>query len=62
MTSALERAEATLEAADGEGAEEDLEKVRRLKRVYDRSGRAVDVLASTSTERVVEVLGKLEPG
>lgn len=59
MTRALDEAERALEAADGERAERDLEKVRTLQRVYDRSRQAVDVLTSTSLDRIVEVLGRL---
>jgi DNA-binding transcriptional regulator GbsR (MarR family) len=61
MIDALEEAETILEDADGDRAERDLRKVRKLQSLYERSRRAVDVLASSSTERVVEVLGRLKP-
>jgi DNA-binding transcriptional regulator GbsR (MarR family) len=59
MTEGLAEAEAILEDADGERAERDLRKVRRLQEVYDKSRRAVDVLTSAPLERVVEVIGRL---
>lgn len=59
MVRALENAEEILEDADDERAERDLRKVRKFKQVYEQGRRAVDVLTSTSTERVVEVLGRL---
>lgn len=59
MTNALESAEETLEDADDERAERDLERVRDLRRTYEQSRRAVDVLTSTSIERVVDVLSRL---
>ncbi|MFB6163190.1 MAG: GbsR/MarR family transcriptional regulator [Halococcoides sp.] len=59
MSRALEDAIAALESADTERAKRDREKLQSLKRLYDRSERAVDVLTSTSAERVLGVLDRL---
>ena len=59
MSRALADAEETLAAADGERAAEDLEKVRRLKRVYDQFDRFLDVMTSQSLDRIVSVLDRL---
>lgn len=52
MTRALEDAEELLEASDTERADRDLERVRRLKRVYDRSETVVDLLSRLSLSRL----------
>jgi DNA-binding transcriptional regulator GbsR (MarR family) len=59
MTDALDDAETILEDADDERADRDLERVRKLQRVYEQSRRGVDVLTSASLDRVVDMLGRL---
>lgn len=59
MTSALTEAEEALEAADGEQAERDLEKIRDLEGTYARSQRLVDILTSSSIERLTGLLDRL---
>jgi DNA-binding transcriptional regulator GbsR (MarR family) len=59
MTDALDDAETILEDADDERAHRDLERVRKLQRVYEQSRRGVDVLTSASLDRVVDMLGRL---
>jgi len=52
MTRALEEAEAALEAADSERAETDLERVRHLQQVYDRSEAFLDLVTATPADRL----------
>ncbi|RRJ33097.1 GbsR/MarR family transcriptional regulator [Halocatena pleomorpha] len=52
MTRALEDAEELLEASDADRAERDLERVRRLKRVYDQSAVVVDLLSQRSLSQL----------
>ncbi|MFB6150415.1 MAG: GbsR/MarR family transcriptional regulator [Haloarculaceae archaeon] len=59
MSRALDSAAETLEDAEGEQAERDLEKVRRLERVYDRSDRLVSVLTSQPLDRLTGVVERL---
>lgn len=59
MTRALEDAEATLEASDHPQASEDLEKIRTLHTLYERSERVVDLLTSSSIERLAGLLDRL---
>jgi len=59
MSRALAEAEAELEAADTEKAKRDLEKVRRLRSVYDRSETLVDALTSNSLDRLADLVGRL---
>jgi len=56
MTRALDDAEAALEAADTERARADLERVRDLQRLYAQSERFVDVVTSSSAERLRSAL------
>jgi DNA-binding transcriptional regulator GbsR (MarR family) len=52
MTRALDDAEAALEAADGERASRDLERVRELQRVYSRSEAFVDLVTRAPSDRL----------
>jgi DNA-binding transcriptional regulator GbsR (MarR family) len=56
MSRALETAEATLEAADDEQSQADLERVRELHQVYDRSERMVDVVTSERLDRLASLV------
>lgn len=58
MSRALEDAEELLEASDADRAARDLERVRRLERVYDRSETVVDLLSRLSLSRLRELLGR----
>ncbi|QDX40736.1 GbsR/MarR family transcriptional regulator [Salarchaeum sp. JOR-1] len=58
MTRTLADAETALENADTERAQQDLERVRELKRVYDQSERFVDLLTSMSGSRLRTALSK----
>jgi DNA-binding transcriptional regulator GbsR (MarR family) len=59
MTRALDEAAETLEDAESEQAAHDLEKVRKLQRLYDRSDRLVSVLTSQPLERLTAVFDRL---
>ncbi|WP_135821342.1 GbsR/MarR family transcriptional regulator [Halostella litorea] len=59
MSRALSEAEAELEAADTERAARDLEKVRRLRRMYDRSETMIDALTGSSFDRLTDLVGRL---
>lgn len=59
MTSALDEAEATLEAVDQEQAQKDLEKIRQLEQMYDHSQRLVSLLTSSSVNRLSGLLDRL---
>ncbi|WP_121820491.1 GbsR/MarR family transcriptional regulator [Halostella salina] len=59
MSRALAEAEAELEAADTEQAARDLEKVRRLRRMYDRSETMIDALTSSSLDRLTDLVSRL---
>ena len=52
MSRALDSAAETLEDAEGEQAARDLEKVRKLQRIYDRSERVVSAVTGTSADRL----------
>jgi DNA-binding transcriptional regulator GbsR (MarR family) len=52
MSRALDSAAETLEAAESERAERDLQKVRKLQSVYDRSDRIVSALTGESADRL----------
>lgn len=56
---ALDEAEQGFAAADTERAARDLERVRDLQRLYDRSETLVDVMTSTSLDRLHGLLGRL---
>jgi len=59
MHRALTEAEAELEAADTEQAARDLEKVRRLRRMYDRSETMIDALTGSSVDRLADLVSRL---
>jgi DNA-binding transcriptional regulator GbsR (MarR family) len=59
MQQAIDEATAELEAAESDQAERDLEKVRSLETLYDRSERIVGALTSTSIERLTSFLSRL---
>lgn len=59
MTRALDEAETALSAAEGERADRDLERVRRLNRFYRRTERFVDVFARVPMDRLRYVLDRL---
>jgi len=59
MARALDSAADQLEDADSERAQRDLAKIRRLRRIYDRSERLVDVFTSRSLEAIVELFDRL---
>lgn len=59
MTRALDEAEQRLEAAEDERAEQDLEKVRHLERMFGRGKRLVNVLTGSSVERLTSLLERL---
>lgn len=52
MSRALDSAAETLEAAESARAERDLEKVRQLQSIYDRSDRVVSALTGQSADRI----------
>jgi len=62
MTRALDDAEATLEAADSERATRDLERIRKLQRMYDHSETLIDVLTAESLDRIVGAFQRLRTG
>ncbi|MFB6352527.1 MAG: GbsR/MarR family transcriptional regulator [Halobacteriales archaeon] len=62
MTRALATAEDELEAADDPAAEADLKKVRDLERTYRRSEQLVDLLTSSSIDRLAGLLDRLRGG
>ena len=59
MTRALEAAEMVLEEADGEDAQRDLEQIRELQRMYDRSETLVDIVTSERLERLASLIERL---
>jgi DNA-binding transcriptional regulator GbsR (MarR family) len=59
MQSALDDAEQTLESTDDEQAARDLERVRELEQMYDRSQRLVDLLTSSSIRRLAGLVDRL---
>lgn len=62
MSRALDSAAEQLEAAEGEQAASDLEKVRQLQRLYDRSERFVSLLTRQPLDRITGVLERLSRG
>jgi DNA-binding transcriptional regulator GbsR (MarR family) len=56
MGRALDSAAETLSDTDSDKAQRDLEKVRDLQRLYDRSEQLVNLLTSQSIDRIVSVL------
>jgi DNA-binding transcriptional regulator GbsR (MarR family) len=59
MTEALNEAKQSLEAADSDQAHQDLEKIHQLEQMYDRSQRLVDLLTSSSVDRLVGFVDQL---
>ncbi len=59
MSRALESAETKLEDADSERAEEDLERIRSLKKTYDRSQTLVNLLTGRSIDRLADLIDRL---
>ncbi|MFB6136997.1 MAG: GbsR/MarR family transcriptional regulator [Halobacteriaceae archaeon] len=59
MSRALESAEAELEGVDTERAARDRERIRSLRRTYERSQRLVDVLTSQSLDRLSALVERL---
>ncbi len=59
MTAALETAEDRLESLDDEQADRDLEKIREMEQMYDRSQRLVDLLTSSSVNRLTGLVERL---
>lgn len=59
LTRALESAETRLEQADDERANTDLERVRTLKRTYERGQTLVNLLTSESIDRLADILTRL---
>lgn len=59
MTRALDEAEAMLEDAEGERAQQDLERVRQLQRIYGTVEQLVDLVANTPIDRLIELLQPL---
>lgn len=59
MTRALEEAERTLEAADGEQADRDLEKVQELERTYEKIQQVVTLVTSSSIDRLIRLIERL---
>lgn len=59
MTRALEEAAQTLEEADDEQANEDLEKIQEIERMYARSQQLVNLLTSSSIDRLTGLIDRL---
>jgi DNA-binding transcriptional regulator GbsR (MarR family) len=59
MSRALDDAIRTLEASDSEQAENDLEKLRELRNLYQRSEKLIGVVTSQSLDRLAYLVGKL---
>jgi DNA-binding transcriptional regulator GbsR (MarR family) len=62
MTRALDSAITTLEEAETEQATRDLEKLRNLRRVYQRSERLVNLVTSQPVDRLSSMAQKLTGG
>jgi DNA-binding transcriptional regulator GbsR (MarR family) len=58
MLSALEEAKQTLESADDEQATQDLEKVHEFMQIYNRSQQLVDILTSSSVDRLAGLIDR----
>jgi DNA-binding transcriptional regulator GbsR (MarR family) len=56
MSRALDDAAETLEAAEGERAARDLQKVRKLQRIYDRAEQFLSLVTSQSVDRLAGLL------
>jgi DNA-binding transcriptional regulator GbsR (MarR family) len=59
MSRALDSAAETLSEADSAKSQRDLEKVRKLQRLYDRSEQLVDLLTNQSLDRLVSLLKRV---
>lgn len=59
MLRALNAAEETLEAADDERAERDLERIRSFETMYERSQTLVDLLTNESIDRLTRLVNRL---
>lgn len=59
MRRALDGAAETLEQADTDKAARDLEKIRKLQQVYDRSEQLVDLLTGQSIDRLISMLKRI---
>lgn len=59
MMSALEEAEQTLESVDNKQASQDLEKIHELTKTYNRSKQLVDLLTSSSIDRLTGLTDRL---
>jgi DNA-binding transcriptional regulator GbsR (MarR family) len=62
MSRALDSAAEQLEDAEGEQAQRDLEKVRTLQRVYDRSQQLVSLVTSQPLDRVTALFDRVTGG
>lgn len=62
MTRALDEAAETLREADSERARKDLRKVERLRGVYEKAETALNVLTSSSLDRITAVFQRLRSG
>jgi DNA-binding transcriptional regulator GbsR (MarR family) len=58
MSRALDSAAEQLDAAEGDRAERDLEKVRKLQRIYDRSEQFLSLVTSQSVDRLAGLLDR----
>lgn len=59
MSRSLDTAELALEGADDSQAEADVEKIRELQAMYDRSERMVDLVTSERLDRLASLLERL---
>lgn len=62
MSRALDSAESALDEIDDERAENDLQKIRPLQKLSERSGRLVDLLTNTSLDRLTEAVSYIRGG
>lgn len=60
MVRSLDRAEQQLEALDSEQAQRDLEKIRRMQQMYGRSQQLIEILTSSSVDRLAGLLDRLQ--
>ncbi|MFB6266630.1 MAG: GbsR/MarR family transcriptional regulator [Halodesulfurarchaeum sp.] len=59
MSRALDEAEELLADAEGEQAERDLERIRTMQRMYERSQTLVNILTSSSIDRLAGLVERL---
>jgi DNA-binding transcriptional regulator GbsR (MarR family) len=62
MSRSLEAAEMVLEAAGHDRASRDLDRIRTLRRTYDRAGTVADALASESPDRLLAAVEESSDG